>query len=125
MGITLTLKDLIIIAIAVCVIILIVQCIRLIGNLIQTVKKTNDILDDSAVISAIAAERTKEVNEAIGDATETVRTFVTTLKGQQSTIAALTTVINFAASMRNILSSGSSNTETSEKSTEKEKNIQA
>lgn len=120
MEITLTLKDLGFIAIVVCVVILLVQCICLVRNLVKTVKRTNEILDDSAVISGIAAERVKEVNETVGDATDTVKNLVNTIKGQQSTIAALTTIINGITSLRNLLSKQAEEKESESKENKEE-----
>ena len=65
MEITLTLKDIAILAIAISVVVLIAYCISLVKNLIITVKRTNYILEDAMSISKIAADRTQEIDSKI------------------------------------------------------------
>ncbi len=65
MEISLTLKEIALLAIAISIVVFIAYCISLVKNLIITVKRTNYILEDAMSISKIAAERTQEVDSKI------------------------------------------------------------
>nr|WP_315022574.1 hypothetical protein [uncultured Aminipila sp.] len=103
MEITLTLKDLGLILIGAGLIVLLVYCIGFIKNLTVTIKHTNRILEDTQVISAIAAARAQDIDQAVGDVTESVSNISQALKGNQSTIAALSSIVNSLVSLKNII----------------------
>ncbi|QAT43326.1 hypothetical protein [Aminipila luticellarii] len=102
MEITLTLKDLGLILIGTGIIVLLIYCIGLVKNLTVTIKHTNKILEDTQVITAIAAERAQDIDHAVEDVTETVSNISEALKGNQSTIAALSSIVNSLISLKNI-----------------------
>jgi len=104
MEITLTVKDLGFILIVTAVLILLFYCISFMRNLIITIKHTNKVLEDTQVISAIAAERAQDINQAVEDVTTTVSGMADVIKGNQSTLAALSSIVNSLASLKNILS---------------------
>ncbi|MFV0516501.1 MAG: hypothetical protein ACK5MV_03825 [Aminipila sp.] len=104
MEITLTLKDLGMILITTGIVVFIVYCIGFIKNLTVTIKHTNKILEDTQVISAIAAARAQDIDEAVGSVTESVGNISEVLKGNQSVIAALSSIVNSLVSLKNLLS---------------------
>ncbi len=103
MEVVLTLKDLGFILIVTCVVVLLIYCISLIKNLVVTVKHTNKILEDTQIITDIAAERTKEVNEAVGDLSGAIGGIAEAIKGNQSIAAALSTLVNSINSLKNLI----------------------
>ncbi|QHI73031.1 hypothetical protein [Aminipila terrae] len=102
MEITLTLKDLGLILIGAGIIVLLVYCISFVRSLIVTVRHTNKILEDTQVITAIAAARAQDVDLAVGDVAESVSKISEALKGNQSTIAALSSIVNSLVSLKSI-----------------------
>lgn len=100
---TITLGDAGLILIGVAILILLFYCIRLVKNLIPTVKTLNRILEDANVISGIAVESTQEVQKIVGDVTTSVSSVADIIKGNQSVIAALTSIINALSSLKNLL----------------------
>ena len=103
MEITISLKEAGLIIIGVGLIVLIGYCVSLMRNLIVTVKNTNKILEDAQVISGIAAEKSKEIDKIIGDASFTVGKVSDAVKGNQNLISALTSVVNASASLKNLI----------------------
>ena len=103
MDITITLKDAGLILIGMGIITLLAYCIAFMKNLVTTVKHANKILEDTQVISKIAAERSKDVDKMINDVSYSVGSLSDIIKGNQSTLAALTSIINALASLKNII----------------------
>jgi hypothetical protein len=87
-------------------IILVFYAAYLVKNLSATVKSVNKILADAEVISEIAAKRSKDVDTLIGDATESVGSLAGIIKGNQSTVAALTSIVNALSSLKNLIRDG-------------------
>jgi hypothetical protein len=103
MDVTITLKDAGLILIGVGLVILIAYCIAFMKNLVITVKHANKILEDTQVISKIAADKSKEVDKVINDVAYSVGSVSDIIKGNQSIIAALTSIINALGSVKNII----------------------
>jgi len=100
---TITLGDAGLILIGLAVLILIIYCIAFVKNLIPAIKNMNKILEDTQVISGIAADNAKEVNKIIGDLSSSVGSISGIIKGNQSVVAAITSLINAIGSLRNLL----------------------
>lgn len=103
MDMTITLRDAGLILIGIGLIILIAYCIAFMKNLIVTVKHTNKILEDAQVVSKIAAEKTKEAEKIIGDVVTSFGSVSNIIKGNQSVVAAFTSIVNALASLRNLI----------------------
>jgi hypothetical protein len=67
------------------------------------------------VISEIAAKRSKDVDKLISDATESMGSLADIVKGNQSTIAALTSIVNALGSLKNLVSRDKKKEETGER----------
>lgn len=100
---TLTLKDLILLIIGIGGIILIVYLIILFKKLTVTIDKANKILDDTNVVTSITASRATEVNGVVDDVVGALGAVATSVKGNQSTMAAVSTLVNAIGSLRKIL----------------------
>ena len=103
MEVTLDLKTVGWVLIVIAVLVLIIFCIVFLKNLIVTIKHTNKILEDTERISSIAAERTEQVNEVVGDVAGSLSQMADVIKGNQSVVAALTSIINAIGSLKNLV----------------------
>lgn len=100
---TLTLKDLILLIIGIGGIVLIIYLIILFKKLTVTIDKANKILDDTNVVTSITASRATEVNGVVDDVIGALGSVATSVKGNQSTMAAVSTLVNAIGSLRKIL----------------------
>lgn len=103
MNVTIDIKVLAIIAIAVAVVVLAVYIIKLLKKLMVTLDHANRILEDVEVVSEIAANRSKDIDGIITDVSGSVTTISETLKGNQSTVSALTSLVNAVASLKGFI----------------------
>lgn len=103
MDTTITLGDAGLILIGLAVLTLLIYCIVFVKNLIPVVKNMNKILEDTEVITGIAAERSKDVDKIIGDVSTSVGSISDIIKGNQSVVAALTSLVNAIGSLKNLL----------------------
>ena len=103
MDVTITLRDAGLILIGVGLIVLIAYCIIFMKNLATTAKHANKILEDVQIVSRIAAEKSQEVDKMISDAAASIGSVSEMIKGNQSTISALTSMFNAAVSLKNVL----------------------
>lgn len=101
--ITLTLKDIIWFLIGIGAIVLIIYVAVLLKNLLQTVKKTNRILDDASVVTNITANRATEVNGAVSDLAGSLGAVANSFKGNQNFMAAFSNLINAIGSLKSLL----------------------
>jgi hypothetical protein len=101
--ITLTLKDILWFLIGIGAIILIIYLVVLLKNLLQTVKKTNSILEDASVVTNITATRATEVNGAVSDLTSSLGAMANGFKGNQSFMTAASTLVNAIGSLKSLL----------------------
>ena len=113
MSVTFDLKTLFIILALIALIVLIVYAIFLIRKLMDTLKRTDQILDDVQVLSTIAAERGQDVDRIITSVSGTVADVSDAVKGNQKTITAVASIVNSAASLKGMMSK--------DKSSDKEK----
>lgn len=103
MNTTITLGEAGLILIGLAVLVLLIYCISFVKNLIPAVKNMNRILEDAQVISGIAANNAKEVDKIIGDLSSSVGSISDIIKGNQSVVAALTSLVNAVGSLKNLL----------------------
>lgn len=106
MDTTITLGDAGLILIGLAVLVLIIYCIVFVKNLIPAVKNMNKILENAQVISGIAAENAQEMNKIISDFSSSVGKISDIIKGNQSVVAALTSLVNAVGSLKNLLEKG-------------------
>jgi len=102
MEITLSLKDMGLILIGTGLIVLLIYCIVLVKNLIYSIKLANQILEDSKVITSIAADRAKEIDSIVGDVSVSVGSFAESIKGNQSALKALTIIVNTLGAIKSL-----------------------
>lgn len=103
MVITMDLKTLGWALIIIGLLVLIVFGIVFMRNLIITIQHTNRILEDAEKISAIAAERSEQLDGLVGDVSKSVGQVTEMIKGNQSIVSALTSIVNAVTSLKNLV----------------------
>jgi len=103
MDATIRLGDAGLILIGLALLILLIYCIVFVRNLIPVVKNLNKILEDSRVISGIAADNAKDLDKIIRELSSSVGSISDVIKGNQSVVSALTSLINAIGSLKNLL----------------------
>ena len=71
-------------------------------NLVTTIKNVNKILEDASVVSSVAAEKSLEINDMIGNIQAAVADVSSAVKGDSSTFGAVANVAKTAASLKNL-----------------------
>lgn len=100
MTITITLFDALLIIGGIFLIILIIYCIIFVKNLIPILKNSNAILEDIGDMTSKTATHYEDVEVIIENVKESVGTIAKSLKGNESIIAAITSVINSLAHLK-------------------------
>lgn len=90
--ITIDIKTLLIYLVLIAAVVLVVYLIVLVKNLITTVKNTNQVLEDTAVVSGILADKAKAADEVADDVIEALGGFAKAVKGEENLIAALSNI---------------------------------
>lgn len=103
MTITITWQGALLTALAIAGVVLLIYLIVVMSKLLETLKKTNQILEDAKVISAIAADKAQKLDKVIDGMGESVGTVVDTLKGNKSVISAATNVVNAASNLAGVV----------------------
>jgi len=103
MDTTITLGDAGSILIGLALLVLLVYCIILVKNLIPSVKSISKILKDTETISGIAAEGSVEAQKIVSGLSSSIGSVSDIIKGNQNTVAALTSIINALGSLKNLI----------------------
>lgn len=103
MDTTITLGDAGLILIGLAVLVLLIYCIIFVKNLIPAIKNVNRILEDTQVISAITADKAKDLDKIVSDLSSSVGSISDIIKGNQSVVAAITSLINAVGSLKNLI----------------------
>ena len=103
MDTTITLGDAGLILIGLAVLVLLIYCIIFVKNLIPTIKNVNRILEDTQVITAITADKAKDLDKIVSDLSSSVGSISDIIKGNQSVVAAITSLINAVGSLKNLI----------------------
>ena len=75
------------------VIVLVIYLIIIAKNLVKTIKETNKILTDAAVISKIAAEKTVQVESIVDDVQAAGSDLSKAVRGEQNLVSTLSNII--------------------------------
>ena len=104
MSVTIDIKVLALAAIFIALLVLIIYMIKLMRKLIVTVEHTNKILEDVEVVSDIAADRSKDVDDIISNVSESVASVTDALNGKESIFTALTAFVKSLVMLKNAAS---------------------
>lgn len=99
--ITIDVKTALLYLLLVAAIVLVGYLIVVVKNLVTTIKEVNQILADAAVVSGVAAEKAVQLDEVVGDVQSAVADLSQAMKGEQSTVGA---VSNFAKAVGSLIS---------------------
>lgn len=109
MTVTITLEGVLLTAIAVLAIVLLIYLIALIRKAVVTLTKVNLVLDDTKVVSGVAADKAQKVDEIVDGIGDSVGTVVNSIKGNQSIVAAITSIVNAVSSFAGIVKKPTNN----------------
>ena len=99
MTVTITLKGLLLTLLAVLGMVLLIYLILLIRKLIGTLRQVDEILADAKVVSGIASDKAQVVDGILHDAGETVGSITDAIRGNQSIVAAASSLVNTFSSV--------------------------
>lgn len=114
MTITITLKGMILTILAVLGMILLVYLILLIRKLIGTLKGVDAVLKDAKTVSSVAADQAENLDDVIEGAALAVGTITDAISGNQSIVAAFTSVVNTISSVIGMIRGESEEAEVSD-----------
>lgn len=103
---TIDFKDLLLAGLLVALIVFVIYLIVLVANVIKTVKKANAMLDDTKVVSGIAAERAAQINGVVDEVAVSVSGFVSSVNQNESVISSLKGLTKAVQSFSNIVRRG-------------------
>ncbi len=103
MSVTIDLKTLFIILVLIALLFLIIYAVVMIKKLLVTLDRTNKILEDVQVTTEIVANRSKDVDGIIGNVSESVASISSSLKGDQTTVAAVASIAKSLASLKGLV----------------------
>lgn len=103
MDMMISIKDVGLILIFLAIIALIIYLIVMLKSLTNTLKQTNQVLEDVKVVTEVAQRRTTQVDGAMDDLLGLVSGLSRSLKGEESKIQALSSIAKSAASLVNLI----------------------
>lgn len=110
MTVTITLKGLLLTILAALGMVLLIYLILLIRKLIGTLRQVDEILTDAKIVSGVASDKAQKVDGIIDDAGDAVESIVDAIKGNQSVVAAASSLVNTFSSVAGLVR-GRENTE--------------
>lgn len=103
MTVTITLEGVLLTIIAALAIVLLIYLIIFIRKATLTLTKVNSVLDDTKIISGVASDKAQKVDEIVDGISDSVGTVVNSIKGNQSTVSAITSIVNAVSSFAGIV----------------------
>ena len=100
--ITIDIKTALIYLLLVAAVVLVCYLVVIAKNLVTTIKNLNRILEDASVVSGVAAEKSLEVNDMIGNVQMAIADVSNAVKGDASTFGAVANVAKTAASLKHL-----------------------
>ena len=101
MNVTIDVKALAIVVVVIAAVVLAVYLVKALKRMIVTLERANKILADVEVVSGIAADRSKDVDNVIGTVSESVSDLSEAIKGNRNVMSAIVSVINASATVKN------------------------
>lgn len=102
MNVMIDLKTLFLIVLGIALLVLIIYLIQLTRKIMTSMDHTINILEDVAIITDLAAKRSKDVDGIIGDVSESVESLSQAVKGDQNIFSAISSVIKAVAAVKNV-----------------------
>ena len=111
MTVTVDIRQLIIMLLLVALIVLVIYLVVLTAKAIQTLKKTNQVLDDAKRISTVAAEKTEAMGAAADEAEDALKSIADAVRANSSLIDKASNIGMGISSLVDIFSSLRTDTE--------------
>lgn len=103
MTVTITWEGVLLTLLAALAIVLLIYLIALTRKAIITLTKVNSVLDDAKIVSEVAADKAQKIDKIVDGVSDSVGTVVNSIKGNQSIVAAITSLVNAASSFAGIV----------------------
>ncbi|MEG1930191.1 MAG: hypothetical protein RR131_03535 [Anaerovorax sp.] len=100
MTITITLFDALLLIGGILLIVFIIYCIIFVKNLLPLLKTSKSILEDVNTITTMTTEQYEDLNEILNNVKGSAATISKALKGNESIVAAVTSIINSFAHLK-------------------------
>ena len=117
--ITIDVKTALLYLLLVAAIVLVGYLIVVVKNLVTTIKEVNKILADASVVSGVAAEKAVQLDEVVGEVQAAVADVSKAVKGEQSTIGAVSNFAKATSSLVSVFRSGNAKKQKKKKSINK------
>jgi len=101
--ITIDVKTTLICLVLVALLVLIIYLCVMVKNLIVTLKKANQVIDDASVVSGIASDKATEIDGMVGDIGDAVTGVVKAVKGNENLIGTLTNLAKGIGALVSVL----------------------
>ena len=102
MTVTITWEGVLLTLLAALAIVLLIYLIALTRKAIITLTKVNSVLDDAKIVSEVA-DKAQKIDKIVDGVSDSVGTVVNSIKGNQSIVAAITSIVNAASSFAGIV----------------------
>lgn len=106
--ISIDLNALLYIILIVAAIILLIFLTVAVAQLIKSLKKVNVILDDVSTVSGIVSEKAVETKPVVDDLSKAMLSFANAAKGNESTVASISSIAKSISSLVSIIKNGKS-----------------
>ena len=101
MNVTIDVKALAIVVVVIAAVVLAVYLVKALKRMIVTLERANKILADVEVVSGIAADRSKDVDNVIGTVSESVSDLSEAIKVNRNVMSPIVSVINAISTVKN------------------------
>lgn len=112
---TMSIKEIGIALFVIALLILLFYLIRVVKNLVVTIKKTNEILEDVAIVTDIVEKQTVELGDTVGDIAGAASVIAKALKGEETLTKQLSTIAAAVTTVVGMIKADSSKNEGDEK----------
>ena len=99
MVVTLSLKDIILFILFICLIVMVIFATVLIAKIIPTVKQLNEVLKDTKEITEVAKKRVNDVDGIVDDVSISMGGVAKALKGEENLMQSLSSVSKAVTSL--------------------------
>lgn len=103
MQVTVDIKELLLCLLIIAGIVAIIYLCITLANAVKTIKKADAILDDVKPLTEMIGENSQELKPAVSDLTSVVKSFSSAAKGNESTVASLSSISKSIASLFSII----------------------
>jgi len=101
--VTIDVKELLIGLLLLAAVVLIVFLIIAVSNLTKVLKKVSGILDDTSAVTTIVHEKAEETKPLVDDLSGAVMSFASAMKGNESSIASISSISKALSSMVSVI----------------------